>query len=73
VPPILLALLIAPAADPVPATWPQWRGPARDGFAAGPDWPDTLAGDALTQRWRVEELGPSYSGPVVGADRVFIT
>jgi len=61
----------AAAADP--ATWPQWRGPTRDAVVAGRAFPDTLSGDALTQSWRVADLGPSYSGPVVAADRVFTT
>lgn len=53
--------------------WPQWRGPSRDGLVAGhPEWPDRLAGDALQPLWRVP-LGPSYSGPVVSADRVYTT
>lgn len=56
-----------------PATWPQWRGPTRDGAVSGPAWPDSLTGAALKQVWRVENLGPSYSGPVVAADRVFTT
>jgi len=51
--------------------WPQWRGSERDGSAPGAPWPGDLAG--LEQVWRVEALGPSYSGPIVGADRVFVT
>jgi outer membrane protein assembly factor BamB len=73
----LAALLPLRAQPPVkqaaPADWPQWRGPTRDGVAAGPAWPDKLGGDALKQLWRIENLGPSYSGPVVSADRVFTT
>ena len=70
-----LAVLVAAAAARAdgPAVWPQWRGPTRDGVVTGPAWPDTLAGAALTQLWRVGDLGPSYSGPVVAADRVFTT
>lgn len=52
--------------------WPQWRGPSRDGKYSGADWPDSLQGERLKQRWRVE-LGPSYSGPIVTDDRVFVT
>lgn len=59
---------------PAPATadtWPQWRGPNRDGkIAAKRTWPKNLQN--LKQTWRVE-LGPSYSGPIVAEDRVFIT
>ena len=54
------------------ADWPQWRGPTRDGQLAGPAWPEKLDTNHLQQVWRVE-LGPSYSGPIVSADRVFTT
>jgi len=54
-------------------TWPQWRGPTRDGqVPGGSTWPDKLSAGSLTQTWRVP-LGPSYSGPIVGGDRVFVT
>ncbi len=67
----LLIVSTASAADP--GVWPQWRGPTRDGVVTGPAWPDKLGGDALKQVWRVEKLGPSYSGPIVAKDRVFTT
>ena len=55
------------------ATWPQWRGPTRDGNAAiTPTWPDRLDESTLVKKWRVD-LGPSYSGPIVSEDRVFVT
>lgn len=53
-------------------TWPQWRGPTRDGQVSGTDWPVKLDDSHLQQTWRVE-LGPSYSGPIVGGNRVFTT
>lgn len=53
-------------------SWPQWRGPNRDGQISGPSWPDRLSKDSLTQVWRVP-LGPSYSGPIVAGDLVFTT
>lgn len=53
-------------------TWPQWRGPTRDGQVAGPPWPDRLDKDSLEKLWRVP-LGPSYSGPIVSGDLVFTT
>jgi outer membrane protein assembly factor BamB len=70
----LLPLHAEPQPKPPGARdWPQWRGPTRDGIVAGPAWPDSLQGDALKQVWRVDNLGPSYSGPIVTADRVFLT
>lgn len=69
---VTLFPLSAIAAD-LAATWPQWRGPSRDGQAPlTPVWPDRVDEATLTQHWRVE-LGPSYSGPIVAADRVFVT
>lgn len=54
------------------ANWPQWRGPNRDCYVAAGSapWPKSL--DSLEQQWRVE-LGPSYSGPIVWGDRIFVT
>jgi hypothetical protein len=74
---IALCGLLGAAAAPLHAggkraVWPQWRGPSRGGHVTGPAWPDRLRGDALQPLWRVE-LGPGYSGPVVAADRVFVT
>ena len=54
------------------SAWPQWRGPNRDGQFAGSPWPDKLDTNRLQRVWSVE-LGPSYSGPIVAADRVFTT
>jgi outer membrane protein assembly factor BamB len=69
---LLLTATFAPIAEGDSPTWPQWRGPTRDGHVGGADWPATLQGQALQLLWRVE-LGPSYSGPVVAPDRVFVT
>jgi outer membrane protein assembly factor BamB len=73
---VALAWTFAPllvAADPsAVATWTQWRGPSRDGKVAGPAWPAKLSDDSLKPRWTLP-LGPSYSGPIVAEDRVFVT
>jgi outer membrane protein assembly factor BamB len=53
-------------------SWPQWRGPTRDGQVQGPAWPDRLTKDTLKLLWRVP-LGPSYSGPIVAEGLVFTT
>ncbi len=54
------------------AEWPQWRGPNRDARIEAATWPERLEGEHLEQVWRVE-LGPSYSGPIVSTDHVFVT
>lgn len=76
--PVLLTALALTASAPEPklaATWPQWRGPDRNGVAPSgtPAWPAKLDATSLTKVWSVGNLGPSYSGPVVTADRVFTT
>lgn len=51
------------------ASWPQWRGPSRDGVASAPaptSWPATL-----TQRWKVS-VGSGYSTPIVADGKVFV-
>jgi len=63
----------AAAEDPPGSSWLQWRGPTRDGFVAGAAWPDGLSGDRLEQVWQVEDLGPSYSGPLLTEELVIIT
>lgn len=67
-----LAGSVAVSAEPI-ATWPQWRGPRRDGCVAGESrWPDKLAGDSIQQAWR-NPMSPSYSGPIVSETMVFVT
>ncbi|MCA9178718.1 MAG: PQQ-like beta-propeller repeat protein [Planctomycetales bacterium] len=52
--------------------WNQWRGPQRDGVVQGADWPSSLSDTALRKIWSVA-LPPSYSGPVVSDEAVFVT
>ncbi|MGY8771510.1 MAG: PQQ-binding-like beta-propeller repeat protein [Pirellulales bacterium] len=52
--------------------WTQWRGPNRDAWVEGSTLPKDLSEDSLKTTWSVE-LGPSYSGPIVSDDRVFVT
>ena len=53
-------------------SWDQWRGPNRDGRISGAKWPTGLDEARLKKRWQLP-FGPSYSGPVMNAERVFIT
>jgi outer membrane protein assembly factor BamB len=75
---LVIATLASAVADPVVQaqelrdSWPQWRGPQRDGIHRGKSWPESLTPDSLNLLWQVT-LGPSYSGPVIVGDRVFTT
>ena len=53
--------------------WTQWRGNSRNcEVPAKTAWPEKLQPENLKELYRVP-LGPSYSGPIVTADRVFVT
>ncbi len=69
---LVVTIFIAGSTFAADTSWPQWRGPTRDGQFTGPTWPAKLDTNHLGQVWRVE-LGPSYSGPIVAGDRVFTT
>lgn len=60
------------AQEQSPQTWPQWRGPNRDGQVTGKRWPQSLSEQNLARQWRIE-LPPSYSGPIVSESAVFVT
>lgn len=70
-------LSMAAAEEPQKPTdkdqWTQWRGPERDGTIQAPAWPDNLKEATLKESWSAEQPGPSYSGPIVSADKVFTT
>lgn len=69
---VMLATQFVFGEEATKSCWPQWRGPSRDGMVEMKPWPDTVSGDSVQQLWRVE-LGPSYSGPIVGGGKVFTT
>ena len=51
--------------------WGQWRGPNRDGITSL-SLPDKIQDDQLKEAWSVP-LSPSYSGPLVVGDLVYVT
>lgn len=53
-------------------SWPQWRGPNRDGVWSETGLRDRFEGAEITPRWRVE-ISSGYSGPTVADGRVFVT
>ena len=68
---VCAAVCLSPAGasmQPPAASWPQWRGPNRDGVASSAitSWPERL-----TLKWKVP-AGAGYSTPIVAAGRVFV-
>ena len=66
----LFVLLLAAPTAAGQESWPQWRGPDRDGvlqgFSAPTRWPDRLE-----MKWQ-QEIGSGYSSPVVSDGRVYV-
>ena len=54
----VIIVLIMPISSVVQDSWPQWRGPTRDGKVQNGQWPTSLDEKHLTTLWRVA-LGPS--------------
>ncbi|MFC1764717.1 hypothetical protein ACFL6U_21940 [Planctomycetota bacterium] len=62
--------LVASSESAFVGTWPQWRGPQRDGWVGDSDWPTGLTETQLLQQWR-QPIGDGYSGPIVSETQVF--
>lgn len=63
-------LCLSPVSLSAASTWPQWRGPQRNGLVTADPWPEELDTTRLKMAWR-KEIGHGYSGPIVSKDRVF--
>jgi outer membrane protein assembly factor BamB len=59
-----------PSVSRATSTWPQWRGPRRNGHVSGPAWPLKLDSSRLQPKWR-HEIAEGYPGPIVSSNRVF--
>jgi outer membrane protein assembly factor BamB len=72
---MLLAGLMVPAAKLLAdqRAWPQWRGPARDGYADEGEWPASLSDASKPTLLWEKTLGPSYSGPISDGQVVITT
>lgn len=64
------AILVSACTQLAAGDWPQWRGPNRDGKAAGFEAPQTWPQE-LTQKWKVS-VGRSDGTPAVVGDKVFL-
>ena len=60
-----------PTTQKASADWTQWRGPNRDGKISAV-WPDSLNPEILKKSWTTP-MGPSYSGPLLIGDYVYVT
>ncbi len=70
--PLLILMVALLTASPSAAeTWPQWRGPTRDGKVTGTPWPARIGENNLKLLWRNADLAESYASPIVSADMVF--
>jgi outer membrane protein assembly factor BamB len=57
----------------ITSSWPQWRGPDRNGIIPSDSpWPAKIGQKSLKEKWRVK-LGKGYSGPVVSNEMVYTT
>lgn len=67
----ILSIAIPTTAEEGAGTsWPQWRGPDRDGQASAFEAPDSWPSQ-LRKVWRLE-VGPGHSGPVVADGRIYL-
>jgi outer membrane protein assembly factor BamB len=65
----VVGFIVIEAQSSVPS-WPQWRGPGRDGVASGFTVPDAWPAQ-LTKRWQAN-VGLGHASPVVSGDRVVV-
>ena len=55
------------------SSWPQWRGPSRDGMIKeGSPWPAKIDEKSLNESWRVK-IGKGYSGAILSDNLVSVS
>jgi outer membrane protein assembly factor BamB len=69
---VVISVVVTAVSQSTAEDWSQWRGPNRTGSVEQQKWPESLDEATLKTSWRVS-LGSSYSGPIVGSGRVFVT
>lgn len=73
-PRLLLAMLVcfASLASLQAENWPNWRGPAYNGVAAGNGFPVEWS-SSKNVRWKTKLPGPGASTPVVWGEHIYLT
>jgi len=71
--PVFLGKLIPGAAKPasLPGSWPQFRGPHRDGMATEVELAPNWEGTVPKQLWSIS-VGDGYAGPAIAEGRVYL-
>lgn len=67
----VFVLAIISVSGAMPAEWPQWRGPERDGVWREEGIVDSFDEETLTPVWSVP-VSAGYNGPTVADGRVFV-
>jgi outer membrane protein assembly factor BamB len=67
---LVLSIAFSVSTTAVALDWPQWRGPNRDGKAAGFTAPATWPQE-LSQKWKVQ-VGDGVSTPALVGDRLYV-
>lgn len=52
-------------------SWPQWRGPARDGLSPETGLLKTWGPEGPPLAWQASGLGAGFSGVSIGANRIY--
>ena len=69
---VVLCSAVSSAAQGLPNTWPQFRGPNASGIATGAAAPPLEFGPAKNQLWKTA-LPVGHSSPAIWGDRIFLT
>ncbi len=72
IPIVFMSLIFSIESTHADPSWPQWRGPERDGIVDSVPLPETLTETENKVVWSTP-LAPSYSGPVIAEGKVFTT
>lgn len=67
----LIGQFLSQSASAVPAEWPQWRGPNRDGASSERDLLKSWPKDGPPLAWKTTGVGIGFSGVSVVGERIY--